>query len=285
MIRRENAGPDRVGIEEDELPGSSGATAVAEPFSNSEYSLGLALLRHELAQPLTHLATLLDVTTARLTRALDEGEGELLALEQPLAAAREATAHLSALVRGIGRGASGRTEQRIDVQSIVESALAICGVALSRRATVACQFLVRATVQGVPDELRQLLLNVLTNAALAIEHGPAEVNRIAIRVLAVDPARVAIEVSDTGVGVPAALRGSISDPWVTTRGGHGSGLGLVVCAQVVESFNGELAFSDGTGGGTTVRIVLPASGIEPAKEEPESQRTGRVPTSRHPPRQ
>jgi C4-dicarboxylate-specific signal transduction histidine kinase len=267
MMGQESLELDPLALGEADLPDRSVTTSEPDA-ADSEGSLALALLRHELAQPLTHLVTLLDLSTTRVERAAVERDAALQELEELLAAAREATAHLSSLVRRIGQIAPRRPTQAFDVGSMIESALAICSAALSERATVTSEFLVKATVHGVADELRQLLLNVLTNAALAIESGTAHDNRISIRVYELCPMRVAIEVSDTGVGVPAALRECLLDPWITTRADRGSGLGLAVCAQIVESFHGELSFADRPEGGTTVRIVMPAVHVEAVTGEP-----------------
>ncbi|HET7549990.1 MAG TPA: ATP-binding protein [Gemmatimonadaceae bacterium] len=100
------------------------------------------------------------------------------------------------------------------------------------------------------DELREVLLNLLENARLA---GASAVElRCARR-----DGRVVIEVSDDGSGVPAHVLPRLFEPHFSTRS-SGSGLGLAMSRQLVESWGGAIAIASVEGEGTRVRIELSA---------------------------
>jgi signal transduction histidine kinase len=100
------------------------------------------------------------------------------------------------------------------------------------------------------DELREVLLNLLENARLA---GASTVElRCARR-----NGRVVIEVSDDGSGVPAHVLPRLFEPHFSTRS-SGSGLGLAMSRQLVESWGGAIAIASIEGEGTRVRIELSA---------------------------
>jgi two-component system nitrogen regulation sensor histidine kinase NtrY len=108
------------------------------------------------------------------------------------------------------------------------------------------------------DELREVLLNLLENARLA---GASTVElRCARR-----DGRVVIEVSDDGAGVPAHVLPRLFEPHFSTRS-SGSGLGLAMSRQLVESWGGAIAIASVEGEGTRVRIELSAHDDATAEE-------------------
>ena len=100
-------------------------------------------------------------------------------------------------------------------------------------------------------QLYQALLNLLTNAAQAIEkegdiYLQTECSGEWLR----------ITVSDTGAGIPAAEKEKVFDPFYTTQA-KGTGLGLSIVRKIVEHHGGQIYISDSSGGGATFTIVLP----------------------------
>ncbi|MCF3643068.1 sensor histidine kinase [Rhizobium sp. TRM95111] len=104
--------------------------------------------------------------------------------------------------------------------------------------------------------LQQVLVNVITNAADAVEG--LEDRRIQLQA-ARSAGQVVITVRDHGPGVPAAIAERIFDPFFTTKGvGRGLGLGLSISYNIVKDFGGNLTVSNHPDGGAVFRIELAA---------------------------
>ncbi len=122
------------------------------------------------------------------------------------------------------------------------------------------------TVQAGPVRLQQVLVNIISNAADAVE-GLAE-REIVLSARRFDDGRIGIEVRDRGPGVPAAIAERIFDPFFTTKGvGKGLGLGLSISYNIVKDFGGDLVASNHAEGGAIFRIVL--EGAKPVQEAAE----------------
>jgi two-component system NtrC family sensor kinase len=107
-------------------------------------------------------------------------------------------------------------------------------------------------------QLRQVIVNLVTNARLAMR------GRQWPRLLTIsaqpsrDRARVVLEVADTGSGIPPEVQERLFEPFFTTRPpGEGSGLGLSLCRGIVESHGGTITLARGDGSGACFRIELP----------------------------
>jgi len=118
-------------------------------------------------------------------------------------------------------------------------------------------------------ELNQVILNIVVNAAHAIEaRGRDGPGKIAVRTAVLD-GQVQIAIEDNGCGIPAAVIEKIFDPFFTTKEiGKGTGQGLAIArAVIVDKHRGRLDVASVVGQGTTFTIVLPIAGIpEPAGE-------------------
>jgi signal transduction histidine kinase len=103
-----------------------------------------------------------------------------------------------------------------------------------------------------PMQLEQALVELVSNALDAMPGGGRL--RLAGRTM---PGEVAVEVSDTGGGIPEHLLASVCEPFFTTRQ-EGTGLGLAIAKRYVEQNGGRLEIDSRPGQGTTVRVRLPA---------------------------
>lgn len=108
-----------------------------------------------------------------------------------------------------------------------------------------------------PTAMHQAVMNVLTNAA---EASPSKTGVVTVRTQFDEAKQQAIvEVSDNGAGVAEQVRPMVFEPFVSTKGQRGTGLGLAVTRKIVRAHRGTIELcSDGQGGGTTVRIAIPA---------------------------
>jgi PAS domain S-box-containing protein len=115
-----------------------------------------------------------------------------------------------------------------------------------------------------PGEIQQVLLNLIVNAAHAIGERQAQEphtqGHIEISTRSRDGG-VEIRVSDTGTGIPEAVRAKVFDPFFTTKGvGRGTGQGLAICHSViVDKHDGMITFETEEGRGTTFIVGLPLS--------------------------
>ena len=141
---------------------------------------------------------------------------------------------------------------------------------------------------GDPTRLRQILLNLITNAVKFTDGGRIVVSAVATG--EVDMVKFAV--ADTGIGMPAELRVHVfekftqADQTITRRFG-GAGLGLAICKQLVDAMGGRIDFESEVGKGTTfwftcrlprteAPLAVSAAEVTPAPAAPASQRKARI---------
>lgn len=118
---------------------------------------------------------------------------------------------------------------------------------------------VDAVFQGDSQQLKQVLLNLIQNAAESIgEKGQIVLRSRRDRMLlrGEESNVVVIEVEDNGPGIPAEVQERLFDPFFSTKE-NGTGLGLAIAAKIVDKHDGALVFETQQGHGTTFGIVLP----------------------------
>ena len=109
----------------------------------------------------------------------------------------------------------------------------------------------------VSDHVVQVLMNLLINAADALEVRPSVLPSITVSTKK-RKAEVVLEVIDNGPGIPEELIDKVFDPHFTTKPpGKGSGLGLSLCRSLVEQDGGTIEVDSVLGEGATVRLILP----------------------------
>lgn len=130
----------------------------------------------------------------------------------------------------------------------------------------------------VPDQINQVFLNLVVNAAHAIadvmEQGDGRRGRIGISTRLLDD-QIEIRVSDSGTGVPVEIKGRIFDPFFTTKAvGKGTGQGLCIAyTTVVEQHRGSLRVDDNPSGGAVFVVLLPVA-VKNAKGMEQAARDG-----------
>lgn len=115
---------------------------------------------------------------------------------------------------------------------------------------------------GIESEMREALTNLVLNAVDAIPNGgKITVRTRAVRELATDgrknPTHAIVEVSDTGVGMNEETRKRCLEPFFSTKGKRGTGLGLAMVYGVVERHEGKIEIQSELGQGTTMRLIFP----------------------------
>jgi len=215
-----------------------------------------ASIAHELNNPLQTVSLRVETLLAELP-AEDARRRLLHIVEQEL----ERMAALVANLLHFSRRSAQQTST-LDVRDEIEKTLELVHHQLRRnRITVARDFAPDAPlIQADRQHLRQLLLNLFTNASDAMPDG----GTLTIRVSA--PGRaVVVEVADTGVGISPDDLSRVEEPFFTTKPeGRGTGLGLGICRRVMQEHGGTFDIaSAGLGQGTTVRATFPVGAGAP----------------------
>jgi len=167
------------------------------------------------------------------------------------------TARIQKIIQGLSAfsGVFSGMMDMIDMNSCIEVVLDAMHSRLRRRITVRKDLGVLPPVRGYKPELVRALLNVVVNAAEAVEKG----GEIGI-VTRAEGGQVRIEVSDTGDGIPEEIRGRIFDPFFTTKASVGGmGLGLAIAHGIVRRHEGTIEAKSDQGKGATFVITLPAA--------------------------
>ena len=127
-------------------------------------------------------------------------------------------------------------------------------------------------VRADPVQLRRALLNLARNAVTATAGATAGAGarrQVVLGARRLDDDKVRVEVSDSGPGVPPAMRDQIFTPFFTTRE-KGTGLGLAFVREIVRDHGGDVVVDDAPGGGACFRFDLAAPGRAPSLPSPAS---------------
>jgi len=151
--------------------------------------------------------------------------------------------------------------QQTDVNQLVEAVVAEQTEAEGRRTIeyeniyVALDLEPRLPIiQADPDQLRQCLLNLMSNAVDAMESG----GTLTVSTRVPDPHHIELVISDTGEGMSDEVMSQLFTPFFTTKPpGKGTGLGLSIIYGIVKMHRGDIQVQSTLGSGTTFRIVLP----------------------------
>ena len=154
-------------------------------------------------------------------------------------------------------GSATATPCVVDPLKALEAAVRMARPHAERRATVVSDFTPVPLVLAPPGRLEQVFLNLLLNAADAIEEGRPKANWIRASARSDEQGAVLVGIADTGCGIAPEIRGRVFEPFFTTRPvGKGIGLGLSVCLSVVQGLGGDISFESEVGRGTTFTVRL-----------------------------
>ena len=211
-------------------------------------------LAHELSTPLTWVAVELESL---------ELDPLAASVRDKVLAARAGTSRMREVLFAMRQGArmAGGEQREVMLPHEVDLALTLvaqrmrtCGVTAQREYApdvplVSCQ----------PTLLGQVLVNLMINALDAMAGQPD--GKLTLRVRRVNGAAL-VEVEDTGPGIPEGLRNRIFEPFFSTKGEKGNGLGLWISSEIVRGHGGELSAHAGARG-ALFRLALPTDGADP----------------------
>ena len=189
---------------------------------------------------------------------------------------RDAAQHAGELTRGLlsfARKPLG-TPRVLSLEAELLNARPVLVRGLGERYTLAFEHDVKGlAVRIEPGQLQVLLLNLAINARDAMPDGGAVRVRASTAELVESDARrpahlppgryFLIEVEDTGVGMPPEVLTHLFEPFFSTKGAHGTGLGLASCHGIAMHAGGGLTVSSAVGQGSTFRVVLPIDDAAP----------------------
>jgi len=119
-------------------------------------------------------------------------------------------------------------------------------------------------IEGSPAGLRAVFTNLIINAFHAVRARPGA-HQVRVRSFR-DGDHVVAQVIDDGVGMTEEVRARLSEPFFTTKGEGGTGLGLTVAHKVIAQHQGRISFDSAPGAGTTATVRLPISQQAPTPE-------------------
>jgi PAS domain S-box-containing protein len=232
-----------------------------------------ASVAHEINNPLTVVLggfRLIAGKLDALARPMGDGD-ELGDVRRVLADALEAAERIRNVSRDLRIFSRVQEEgqETVDVRRVLESTLRMAQNEIRHRARLITEFGPVPAVEANESRLGQVFLNLVVNAAQSLDEGRVDVNEIRVRVGMDDAGRVAVEIQDTGSGMPPEVIRRLFTPFFTTKpAGVGTGLGLSICHRIVASFGGEIEVESAVGVGSTFRVLLPASQGEFAVSPP-----------------
>ncbi len=216
---------------------------------------------HEINNPLATIAACAEALETRVAEGVFGGAArDVDDLREYLALIRSEAFRCKAITNGLldfSRNRAGEHEA-VSLARVVQSAARL--LRHQRRGPRDVEFAVEvaddlAPVLGDEGQLQQAVIILAENAVDAMPGG----GRVTLRARP-EGARVAVEVADTGIGIPAEHLAKIFEPFFTTKEvGAGTGLGLAVCYGIVKEHGGHVAVDSTVGRGTTFTLTLPAT--------------------------
>lgn len=204
-----------------------------------------AVIAHELNNPLAAVTNLLFLTK-RIQELPESARQYLETAEAELGR----MAHITRQSLGFYREAA--TPALTSVNSILESALDLLkNKVKAKHALIEKQWDGDEQVMAVAGELRQVFANILTNSLDAI----ADRGKITLRITATQN-HVRVTVADNGKGISASSRRHIFEPFYTTKGLSGTGLGLWVSREIIQKHGGVIQMRSKVEHGTVFSVVL-----------------------------
>lgn len=155
---------------------------------------------------------------------------------------------------------------RVDLNSALDATLVIANNIIKKTAVVKKDYQPNLMAECYPAQYNQVILNLLTNAAQAIESQ----GTITIRTYKEpgNPDMAVVKISDTGKGIPRENLAKIFEPFFTTKKiGEGTGLGLSISYKIIEKHGGSLKVESEVGRGTDFFVRIPVAQPRVSKKE------------------
>jgi signal transduction histidine kinase len=212
-----------------------------------------ASIAHEINNPLEAVTNLHFLM--RSSQSLDEVLNYLTIADHELQRVVEITSQTLRFYR------ASSVASAVNMATVVDSVLKLYNRRLStNRIRVDRRYRPGAELVGSGGELRQVVANLISNALDAMPNGGTLRIRVGPSAEHYNGRRkgIRVVVADTGVGIPAMIRGKILEPFVSTKQDTGTGLGLWISSEIVRKHGGVVKFRSRVGKGTVFSVFLPA---------------------------
>ncbi len=216
-----------------------------------------AAITHELSNPLHGVMAVLKGVQRRVV--LDEKDTKLVDLAITEC---DRMKNLLLNLQGFNRPSSGRVVS-INIHTLIDSILLLIENKYRMKEIIIRTVYTEDMVQirAVADQLKQVILNLLSNAVHSCEGG----GTITISTAVIADEKISIQIRDTGKGIKSDHIDKIFDPFFTTKPGKkGTGLGLSISYGIIKKHGGRLDLESEFGRGTTFTITLPIKGVNNA---------------------
>ncbi|MGQ0541123.1 MAG: two-component system sensor histidine kinase NtrB [Blastocatellia bacterium] len=214
---------------------------------------------HEINNPLATIAACAESLEQRLDEGAFEGSEAIEDLQEYLGLIKSEAFRCKSITTGLLDFSRIRTGNRhpLDVAEIIKSSVNLIshqkrGDNIKIDVDIAEEL---PLLNADGGQIQQAVIALATNAIDAMPNGGSLTFRVAST-----PHRVAIEITDTGVGIPTDDMSKIFEPFFTTKEvGKGTGLGLAVCYGIITDHGGRLSVRSNVAKGTTFTILLPVT--------------------------
>ncbi len=211
---------------------------------------------HELNNPLTSITVYADYLLRKFEKRGDAEEADLEKLRRIAAGAHRILRFARELVQYAKP--VGTEVEVVELNGVVRQALSFCEHLFERAGIELAVDLGEPlpALHAVPGQLEQVVINLVTNAAHAVEGG----GKIVVRTRVEGDHHVIVEIEDSGPGIAPDDRERVFEPFYTTKSdGKGTGLGLPIVKNIVEQHQGRIELGASPMGGARFVVRLPAA--------------------------
>lgn len=204
---------------------------------------------HEINNPLAIMKNYIYVMMKKKLKPDDPGQQTLAIIDGEIDRVARIITQFNDFYKG-----SNLPLEEIDIHEPLREVVIFCKEGFEEK-RIALEERLDATgkVMGNRDKLKQVFINLLKNANEAMPDG----GRIVIETARAD-GKITVSVADTGTGIDQDVINRIFDPFFSTKGIKGVGLGLAVSYGIIKSLNGDINVESEAGKGTTFKVTLPA---------------------------
>jgi PAS domain S-box-containing protein len=234
---------------------------------------------HEINNPLAYVLLNLELMKRELAKGEAVDRNSLLGR---LAEALHGAERVATIVRDLKTFAREDQGVRwpVELEAVLDAAVNAVSGEIEKRGRVTRNYARVPTVEGIAARLEQVFVNLLLNAAQALDDAEPAKSEVAVSASS-DADWVYVNVRDTGVGMTDEIRRHIFDPFFTTKApGVGTGLGLPICQGIVGAHGGTLEVTSAPGAGSTFTVKLRrfhgAVGAQQPEQEAQAGARGRI---------